>query len=86
MDSMDLEREKASTIRAKNAASNIRDYHIKIVDHARPRDFGGEVERIMNIDRRRVAGGGRRGWPVKPKPGLFCGRPLEGRGQRSSSL
>ncbi len=32
MDSMDLEREKGITIRAKNAAFKYKDYHINIVD------------------------------------------------------
>jgi GTP-binding protein len=49
MDSMDLEREKGITIRAKNAAFKYRDYHINIVDTPGHADFGGEVERIMNM-------------------------------------
>lgn len=49
MDSMDLEREKGITIRAKNAAFQYRDYHINIVDTPGHADFGGEVERIMNM-------------------------------------
>src|SRR5271169_226635 len=49
MDSMDLEREKGITIRAKNAASKYKDYHINIVDTPGHADFGGEVERIMNM-------------------------------------
>ena len=32
MDSMDLEREKGITIRAKNAAFKYKNYHINIVD------------------------------------------------------
>src|SRR2546430_2782648 len=52
MDSMDLEREKGITIRAKNAAFKWKDYHVNIVDTPGHADFGGEVERIMNmIDR-----------------------------------
>ena len=49
MDSLDLEREKGITIRAKNAAFKYRDYHVNIVDTPGHADFGGEVERIMNM-------------------------------------
>src|SRR6478735_9369664 len=49
MDSMDLEKEKGITIRAKNAAFKYKDYHINIVDTPGHADFGGEVERIMKM-------------------------------------
>jgi len=49
MDSMDLEKEKGITIRAKNAAFKYKEYHINIVDTPGHADFGGEVERIMNM-------------------------------------
>ena len=49
MDSMDLEREKGITIRAKNAAFKYKGYHINIVDTPGHADFGGEVERILNM-------------------------------------
>ena len=49
MDSMDLEREKGITIRAKNAAFNWNGYRINIVDTPGHADFGGEVERILNM-------------------------------------
>jgi GTP-binding protein len=49
MDSMDLEREKGITIRAKNAAFKYHDYHVNIVDTPGHADFGGEVERIMKM-------------------------------------
>jgi GTP-binding protein len=49
MDSMDLEREKGITIRAKNAAFKYKAYHVNIVDTPGHADFGGEVERIMNM-------------------------------------
>jgi GTP-binding protein len=49
MDSMDLEREKGITIRAKNASFKYNKYHINIVDTPGHADFGGEVERIMNM-------------------------------------
>src|SRR6201986_5243620 len=49
MDSMDLEKEKGITIRAKNAAFKYKYYHINIVDTTGQTDFGGEVESIMNL-------------------------------------
>ncbi len=49
MDSMDLEREKGITIRAKNAAFEWNDCHVNIVDTPGHADFGGEVERIMKM-------------------------------------
>ena len=49
MDSMDLEREKGITIRAKNAACQWNGYRINIVDTPGHADFGGEVERIMKM-------------------------------------
>ncbi|MGC8989877.1 MAG: GTP-binding protein, partial [Verrucomicrobiia bacterium] len=49
MDSMDLEREKGITIRAKNASFKYKDYRINIVDTPGHADFGGEVERAMSM-------------------------------------
>jgi GTP-binding protein len=49
MDSMDLEREKGITIKAKNAAFRYQDYLVNIVDTPGHADFGGEVERIMKM-------------------------------------
>ena len=49
MDSMDLEREKGITIRAKNAAFKYKNYHVNIVDTPGHADFGGEVERILSM-------------------------------------
>ena len=49
MDSMDLEREKGITIRAKNAAFQWNEYRVNIVDTPGHADFGGEVERIMKM-------------------------------------
>src|SRR6202046_305869 len=49
MDSMDLEREKGITIKAKNAAFQYQDYHVNIVDTPGHADFGGEVERILKM-------------------------------------
>ena len=49
MDSMDLEREKGITIKAKNAAFKYKDYHINVVDTPGHADFGGEVERVLGM-------------------------------------
>ena len=49
MDNMDLEREKGITIKAKNASFRYGDIHVNIVDTPGHADFGGEVERIMNM-------------------------------------
>ncbi len=49
MDSMDLEREKGITIRAKNASIFYNDLKINIVDTPGHADFGGEVERILGM-------------------------------------
>ncbi|MGF1453566.1 MAG: GTP-binding protein, partial [Opitutales bacterium] len=49
MDSMDLEREKGITIKAKNTAIKWRDYTINIVDTPGHADFGAEVERVMKM-------------------------------------
>ncbi|MGF1678909.1 MAG: translational GTPase TypA [Candidatus Methylacidiphilales bacterium] len=49
MDSMDLEKEKGITIRAKNASIHWKGVQINIVDTPGHADFGGEVERIMKM-------------------------------------
>ena len=49
MDSMDLEKEKGITIKAKNASVHWKDYLINIVDTPGHADFGGEVERILQM-------------------------------------
>jgi len=49
MDSMDLEREKGITIKAKNTAILYDGYTINIVDTPGHADFGAEVERVMKM-------------------------------------
>jgi len=49
MDSNDLERERGITIMAKNTAVNYKGSKINIVDTPGHADFGGEVERVMNM-------------------------------------
>jgi GTP-binding protein len=49
MDSMDLEKEKGITIKAKNASFQYQDTHVNIVDTPGHADFGGEVERILKM-------------------------------------
>jgi GTP-binding protein len=49
MDSMDLERERGITIMAKNTAVRYGNVKINIVDTPGHADFGGEVERVLNM-------------------------------------
>jgi GTP-binding protein len=49
MDSMDLEKERGITITAKNTAVNYNGVKINIVDTPGHADFGGEVERSLNM-------------------------------------
>lgn len=49
MDSNDLERERGITIMAKNTAVIYKSTKINIVDTPGHADFGGEVERVMNM-------------------------------------
>lgn len=49
MDSNDLERERGITILAKTTAIDYKDFRINILDTPGHADFGGEVERIMNM-------------------------------------
>ena len=49
MDSMDQERERGITIKAKNTSVRWGDHLINIVDTPGHADFGGEVERVMKM-------------------------------------
>ena len=49
MDSMDLEKERGITITAKNTAINYKNIKINIMDTPGHADFGGEVERSLNL-------------------------------------
>jgi GTP-binding protein len=49
MDSNELERERGITILSKNTAVTYRGVRINIVDTPGHADFGGEVERVMNM-------------------------------------
>ena len=49
MDSMDLEKERGITIIAKNTAVQFKDVKINIMDTPGHADFGGEVERSLNL-------------------------------------
>ncbi|MDC0303737.1 translational GTPase TypA [Flavobacteriales bacterium] len=49
MDSNDLERERGITITSKNVAVKWKDAKINIIDTPGHSDFGGEVERVLNM-------------------------------------
>jgi GTP-binding protein len=49
MDSMDLEKERGITILAKNTVIHYKDVKINIMDTPGHSDFGGEVERSLNM-------------------------------------
>ncbi|NEN25117.1 translational GTPase TypA [Cryomorpha ignava] len=49
MDSNDLERERGITITSKNVSITYKDYKINIIDTPGHSDFGGEVERVLNM-------------------------------------
>ncbi len=49
MDSMDLEKERGITIQAKNASFKYKGIKVNIVDTPGHSDFGGEVERVLDM-------------------------------------
>ena len=49
LDNNDLERERGITILAKNVSINYKGYKINIIDTPGHADFGGEVERVLNM-------------------------------------
>lgn len=49
LDSNDIERERGITILSKNVSINYNGYKINIIDTPGHSDFGGEVERVLNM-------------------------------------
>ncbi len=49
MDNNDLERERGITILSKNASMNYKGVKVNIIDTPGHSDFGGEVERVLNM-------------------------------------
>lgn len=49
LDNNELERERGITILAKNVSINYKGYKINIIDTPGHADFGGEVERVLNM-------------------------------------
>ena len=83
LDSNDLERERGITILAKNIAINFGSTKINIIDTPGHADFGGEVERTLQM------ADGALSWstPSKarcPRPSSCCARRLRATSGRSS--
>lgn len=49
MDSNDLERERGITILSKNTSITYKNTKVNIIDTPGHSDFGGEVERVLNM-------------------------------------
>ncbi|MCI6894485.1 MAG: translational GTPase TypA [Bacteroidales bacterium] len=49
LDNNDLERERGITILSKNVSINYKGYKINVIDTPGHSDFGGEVERVLNM-------------------------------------
>ena len=49
LDNNDLERERGDTILSKNVSISYKDTKINVIDTPGHSDFGGEVERVLNM-------------------------------------
>ncbi len=76
LDNNDLERERGITIVSKNVSVNYKDTKINIIDTPGHADFGGEVERVLNMADGVLLLVDAFEGPCR-KPGLCCRRPLK---------